>query len=150
MRNHRSLIPQIRSLRILIADDHARVRQGVRAILFSNPEWNVCGEAENGREAVEKVRKLKPDLIILDISMPILNGIDAARQIREISPEIKIIILTMHDSAQIDFAARQAGADTVVQKQMATSVLATAIVSLFEMSTPVENEGTPDLATGPP
>jgi DNA-binding NarL/FixJ family response regulator len=117
MAENRKLIP----LQVLIADDHTLMREGVRTILSNNSEWEVCGEAADGQETVEKVRKLRPDLVIHDISMPMLSGIAAARQIRELAPETKIIILTMHENPQLASVARQAGADAVVTKRMATS-----------------------------
>jgi DNA-binding NarL/FixJ family response regulator len=92
------------------------MRVGICAVLSTKSSWNVCGEAINGREAVNKVIELKPDLVILDISMPELNGIEAAREIRRIAPAIKIIILSMHDGSQIESMARQAGADEVLDK----------------------------------
>src|ERR1700722_10260918 len=96
----KKVIPPDRVLRILIADDHELMRAGVRTILSNNPLWNICGEAENGRQAVEKARELKPDLVIIDISTPVLNGIDAAREVRQLAPAIKIIILKIPESAQ--------------------------------------------------
>src|SRR6185437_11941611 len=84
--------------RILVADDHMVIRTHVRLLLESRPEWKVCGEAANGQEAVEKVKELHPDLIVLDISMPVLDGIGAAKIIRTIAPEVPILILTMHES----------------------------------------------------
>jgi DNA-binding NarL/FixJ family response regulator len=88
-------------LRILIADDHEVARRGVRSLLEAHPGWEVCGEAKDGREAVECANKMKPDVVLLDIGMPSLNGLDAARQILAASPEIRILILTMHDSEQV-------------------------------------------------
>ncbi len=91
----------MKAFRILIADDHEVVRRGIRAMLEGHPGWEVIGEAEDGREAVERVRKLKPDLVLLDIGMPNLNGIEAARQILANCPMTCILILTMHHSQQI-------------------------------------------------
>jgi DNA-binding NarL/FixJ family response regulator len=82
--------------RIVIADDHEIVRNGLKTLL-EDAGWQVCGEARNGEEAVEKVYKLQPDLAILDISMPVMNGLQAAQAIREHAPEIKIALFTMHD-----------------------------------------------------
>jgi two-component system nitrate/nitrite response regulator NarL len=122
------------TLRILIVDDHELVRAGVRAIISTNPFWEVCGEAENGRAAVQKVKELAPDLILLDISMPEMNGIEAAREIRRIAPATKIIIITMHESPQLELAARQAGADAVLTKRMASNSLITAVSDLFDVN----------------
>jgi DNA-binding NarL/FixJ family response regulator len=81
---------------ILLADDHTIVRQGLANLLNSEPGFQVVGEAENGREAVKKVEELRPEVVIMDIAMPLLNGIEATRQIRKISPGTKLIILSMH------------------------------------------------------
>jgi DNA-binding NarL/FixJ family response regulator len=88
-------------LRILIADDHEVARKGIRALLESHAGWEVCGEARDGREAVEHASRLKPDVLLLDIGMPNLNGLDAARQILATTPEARILILTVHDSEQV-------------------------------------------------
>jgi len=86
--------------RILIADDHEAVRRGLRSAL-SAAGWEVCADAMNGKEAVAKASELKPDLIILDISMPVMGGLDAARLIRAADPNAKIVIFTMHESQQM-------------------------------------------------
>ena len=91
----------MKAFRILIADDHEVVRRGIRAMLEGHPGWQVIGEAKDGREAVERVRELKPDLVLLDIGMPNLNGIEAARQILANCPVTNILMLTMHHSQQI-------------------------------------------------
>ena len=85
-------------LRLFIADDHAVVRAGLRSLLESHKGWEVCGEASDGREALEKAIKLKPDILILDIGMPLLNGVDVARRIHKALPNSEILILTMHES----------------------------------------------------
>jgi DNA-binding NarL/FixJ family response regulator len=126
--------PQYDIVQILIVDDYALVRQGIRAMLSRNPRLKICGEAASGREAIEKVRELKPNLVVLDISMPELNGIDAAREIRKSSPTIKIIILTLHESSQLESAARHAGADEVLTKRMAAESLMRAVDRLFDES----------------
>src|ERR1700739_4738598 len=87
--------------RILLADDHEVVRRGLCALLRAQPDWEVCGEASNGREAVEKALKLKPEVVILDIGMPSLIGLEATRQILKAYPQVKILILTLHDSDQV-------------------------------------------------
>jgi DNA-binding NarL/FixJ family response regulator len=88
-------------LRILIADDHDLLRRGVRTLLESRPNWEVCGEAKTGREAVQMADELKPDIIILDISMPDLNGVEAAKRIRKASAAAEVLILSMHYSEQL-------------------------------------------------
>ena len=85
-----------RDVTIILADDHTIVRQGLAKLLEGEPGFNVVGEAGNGREVVSKVEKLKPDVVIMDISMPMLNGIEATRQIKKAMPQTKVIILSMH------------------------------------------------------
>jgi len=117
-------------------DDHELMRAGVRTIVSHNPLWEICGEAENGKEAVAKTQDLKPDLVVIDISMPQMNGIDATREIRRAAPATKIIILTMHESRQLIFAAQHAGADEVITKRMAAESLKSAIERVFDVSPP--------------
>jgi DNA-binding NarL/FixJ family response regulator len=105
-----------KKLRILIADDHELVRRGIRGLLRVQRVWKVAGEAANGREAGEKARKLKPDVIILDIGMPNLDGMEATRQIREAAPNTEILILTMHESNQMVRRVLEAGARGFVLK----------------------------------
>jgi DNA-binding NarL/FixJ family response regulator len=102
--------------RIVLADDHDIIRRGIRSLLDLTSAWDVCAEASNGREAVEKAVEFKADLVIMDVSMPVMNGIDAARQIRTVSPSTKVVIFTMHDSPQITTAARDAGAVACLTK----------------------------------
>ncbi len=85
-----------KSITVFLADDHTIVRQGLAKLLEGEPDLIVVGEAKNGREAVNKVEKLRPNIVLMDISMPLLNGIEATRQIKKISPETKVIILSMH------------------------------------------------------
>jgi DNA-binding NarL/FixJ family response regulator len=87
--------------RILVADDHALVRDGIRALLRKERAWKIVGEASNGVEALEKTKRLRPDLVILDIRMPKLDGLEAARQIHAALPDTKIVVLTMHESDQM-------------------------------------------------
>src|SRR6202166_2964064 len=91
----------VKPLRILIADDHQLFRDGVRALFQSHAGWEICGEARTGREAVIKAIELRPDIIILDISMPDLNGVDAAQRIRMASKNTEILILSMHYTDQL-------------------------------------------------
>ena len=97
-------------LRILVADDHAVVRRGVRALLEGQMDWQVCGEASTGPEAVEQTRLLDPDIVVLDLSMPELNGLDATRRILRESPRTQVLVLTMHHSEELAHQVLQAGA----------------------------------------
>jgi DNA-binding NarL/FixJ family response regulator len=121
--------------RILLVDDHEIVRKGIRELLRVRSDWNVCGEAANGKEAIEKLLSLQPDLVVMDISMPIMNGIEAAKQIRRLAPSTKIVILSMHDSPQIEEQAKHAGADAFLVKSGAVeSLVATINILLREKS----------------
>jgi len=113
-------------VRILIADDHEVVRQGVRAVLEAQTGWVVCGEASNGREAVTQAIALRPDVVVLDVSMPELNGLEATRQIRRAVPA-KILILTVHESDQVVTEVLEAGADGYMLKTDAGRKLVEAI-----------------------
>ncbi len=115
---------------ILVADDHPIFRFGLCAMLSSHQEWQVCGEAADGREAVEKCKQLKPDLLILDICMPGLNGLDAARQILKHNPDQVILILTAVDSEQVVRDCLEAGVRGWVFKSDATEDLMTAVEGL--------------------
>jgi PAS domain S-box-containing protein len=103
-------------IRVLIADDHEMVREGIRRIIESDTDFLVIGEAENGREAIELSHTLNPDIVIMDMNMPIMNGIDATRQLREEIPAIKIIGLSVHDDLEIATAMRNAGAVSYLTK----------------------------------
>lgn len=102
--------------RILIVDDSSFIRLLVRRCIEANTEWNVCGEAENGKIAVEKVIQLHPDIVILDFQMPVMNGLEAARQITKIAPNTVLLMFTMHKSEQLVQAAKAAGIRDVVSK----------------------------------
>jgi len=122
----------VKKLRILIADDHGLVRRGARAVLNSRHGWRVVGEAANGREAVEKAIELKPDVVILDISMPELDGVEATRQTVEAVPDTKILVLTMHESDQMVRRALDAGARGYLLKSDLTDCLAKAVKAIAE------------------
>lgn len=119
------------SVRILIADDHEIFRRGLRSLLESHPEWVVCGEAIDGQEAVERVRELNPDVVVLDITMPRLNGLEAAQVIRSESPTSKLVILSQHEPSLMRQAALSAGASAYVTKSEVSRELTTAIESLI-------------------
>jgi DNA-binding NarL/FixJ family response regulator len=115
----------MRRPRLLLADDHHLVLEGFERLL--EPEFDVVGTVEDGRALVAAARKLRPDIALLDIAMPVLNGIDAARQLRKICPETKLIFVTMHDADAFVKAAFQAGGAGYVLKRSALKELATAI-----------------------
>ena len=117
-------------VRILVADDHQVVRTGLRALLESKSGWQVCAEAANGREAVEKAGQLKPDVAVLDIGTPLLNGVEATRQIRKLSPQTEILILTMHDSELLIQEVLGVGALGYILKDDADRNLVAAVDAL--------------------
>lgn len=118
-------------VRILIVDDHELVRHGLRSILVTRPEWEICGEAADGNNAVEKARDLKPDIVLLDITMPHMNGLDAARIIRRDVPHAKVIILSQYDGSEMRARALEAGAQGYISKSDAARQLLIAIESLI-------------------
>jgi len=120
----------VTSLRILIVDDHAVVRRGVRSLLESQPGWEIAGEATTGREAVDMAKRLRPDVVVMDLSLPELNGLDATRQILKDSPHSEILVLTMHHSEDLARDVLQAGARGYVLKSDADESLITAVESL--------------------
>ena len=122
-------------IKILIADDHAVVREGLRMILESLEEMTVVGEAIDGRDAIDKAVKLKPDVIVMDISMPELNGIEATRTINERLPSAKIIILSMHHTNEHVFRAIQAGAKAYLLKESAGAGVVKAVQAVIKGQT---------------
>ncbi|HVI08412.1 MAG TPA: response regulator transcription factor [Candidatus Binatia bacterium] len=117
-------------LRILVADDHEVARRGIRSLLEGHPGWEICGEAKDGREAVDMGNALKPDIFLLDIGMPNLNGLDAARQILAMLPDARILILTIHDSEQVVREVLSAGARGFLLKSDAGRDLIAAVEAL--------------------
>ena len=111
-------------LRLLIADDNEIVRLAVRIFLKEKQEWEICGDAENGRVAIAKVRCLSPDVVILDLSMPVMSGFEAATEIRRIAPSTKIILFSVHD---VPTTAREVGADAFVSKSTSAEELIATI-----------------------
>ena len=118
------------SLRILVVDDHAVVRRGVRSLLESHEGWEVCGEATTGRDAVEQSRQLRPDVVVMDMSLPELNGLDATRQILKDGPGIEVLVLTMHHSEELARDVLRAGARGYIMKSDADENLITAVDTL--------------------
>src|SRR6267142_5921027 len=117
----------MKRLRILVADDHELVRRGIRGQLRARRGWIIVAEAMNGRQAVEKATKLKPDVAILDISMPDLDGLQATRQIREAAPSTEVVVLTMHESDQMVRRVLEAGARGYVLKSDLAAHLVKAV-----------------------
>ncbi len=124
------------SVRILIADDHEVVRRGVRSLLTSRKEWDVCGEAVDGRDAVKKAKELKPDVVVLDISMPHLNGFEAARLIHKEVPQSKILILSQHNVSEMLQTALDAGARGYVSKSEVSRDLLPAVEAIIHNRSP--------------
>jgi DNA-binding NarL/FixJ family response regulator len=120
---------------ILIADDHELVRKGIRTVLEARTGWQVVAEASDGREAVKKIQELKPQVAILDISMPLLNGLEATRQIAKIAPQTKVLILTMHEADPMIQQILQAGARGYLLKSDASLDLVSAVEALLRNKT---------------
>lgn len=116
--------------RILLVDDHELVRKGIRSAI-DGELFTICGEASNGQETVVKTIAVKPDLVILDVTMPVMNGLDAARQIRSAAPGTKILLLSMHDSPQLEREAKAVGADAFLPKTAVTDRLTRVINQLM-------------------
>jgi len=131
--------------RVLIVDDHAIIRRGVQGILRGHPEWELCGEAENGQEAVRLAGELKPEVIIMDVSMPGMNGVEATRVIKKNLPEAKILLLTLHMSVDLVRSAFKAGARGYVLKSDAEQDLIRALLVVMGEGTYISPRIDPDL-----
>ena len=118
-------------IRVLLVEDHTIVRKGLRSLLDGEAGIEVIGEAEDGREAVEKVQQLLPDVVLMDIAMPGLNGLEATRQIKKRFPEVQVLILTMHANEEYIFQILRAGASGYVVKQVAPTELISAIRAAY-------------------
>ena len=113
--------------RILIADDHELMRSAVRTVLETHVDWQVCGEASNGLEAVQKVAELKPDIVILDLRMPVMDGLRAAREISAVFPDVPIVMHTIYDSSSVVTEAHKNGVRQVVSKGSSARELLAAV-----------------------
>lgn len=122
-------------IKVLLAEDHTIVRKGIRSLLADDPKIEVVGEAEDGREAVEKVVSLSPDIVLMDITMPNLNGLEATRQIKKQFPEVKVLMLTMYTNEAYIFQVLQAGASGYLVKQSAPAELLSAIAAVHRGDT---------------
>jgi DNA-binding NarL/FixJ family response regulator len=129
-----AMTPTLPKLRILIADDSELVRQGIISLLLKSSRWEICGEAGDGAEALQKAQKLLPDLVLLDISMPGMSGLDAARMIRESVPATRILIMSQHDIAHMLPEVLEAGAQGCVDKGRLSADLLPAIDSCCSRS----------------
>ncbi|MCG7852016.1 MAG: response regulator transcription factor [Methanosarcinaceae archaeon] len=117
----------MKNLRVLLVDDHPIVRKGIRSLLENETGIDVVGEAENGKEAIKKVEGLTPDVVVMDISMPLLNGLDATRQIKRRFPEVRVLILTMHSNEEYISEILKAGASGYLVKKAVPEELVSAI-----------------------
>ena len=121
----------MKNLRIVLAEDHTILREGLHALLAADPDFEIIGEARDGREAVRCIEKLEPDLLLMDLSMPRMSGMDAIREIKKRYPEIKIIALTVHKTEEYLLTTLQAGADGYVLKDATHDELVMAIKSVM-------------------
>ena len=121
------------AIRILLADDHDIVLEGIRTLVSrSGRPWEICGEARNGEEAVEMIQRLKPDVVVLDITMPKLSGLEAAKKVTRAGTDTRILMFTMHESALLEAEARDSGAQGYVLKAQAARDLIRAIEYLID------------------
>lgn len=120
----------MKPLRILVADDHDLMRRGIKTLLQTHAGWEVCGEAHTGREAVSQTEELKPDIVVLDISMPDLNGMEAARRIRKACPNTEVLILSLHFSDQLIREIVEAGVRGYIVKSDSDRDLIVAVETL--------------------
>lgn len=123
------------AVKILIADDHEIVRQGIRRVLEVKPDWEVCGEAANGQEAVRMAQELTPDVIIMDVTMPVMSGFEAADEISRLPIGPRVLFFTMHDSGSMAGSVRRSGAHGYVVKSRAAQDLIVALERLLRGGT---------------
>jgi DNA-binding NarL/FixJ family response regulator len=123
--------------RILIVDDHKSALREIRTLLGTNPEWEVCGEAADGKEALARANEMHPDVIILDFAMPVMNGLVAAQEITKVLPAVPIVLNTLYNSPQVEFEAKKHGIRKVVEKTH-SGALVSAIQELVATAPTVE------------
>jgi DNA-binding NarL/FixJ family response regulator len=126
------MAPNLKTIRVLIADDHAVVREGIRHVLGADGDFDVVGEAADGIEAVELAKALRPDVVVLDLSMPRLSGLEAAAQIRELVPAASILVLSLHDHDEYVVRSVRAGAQGYLRKDSSPAELRGAIRAIYE------------------
>ena len=126
---------QGKNKKIVIAEDHNILRAGLKALLQSNPEFEIIGEADNGRDAIRRVIELKPDLVIMDLSMPGMNGMDAIKEIKERMAEVRVLVLTVHSEEEYVMASLQAGANGYVLKDATQNELLIAAERVLDGKT---------------
>ena len=114
-------------LRVLLADDHESVRRSLRTLIESHQGWEICAEAVDGRDAIKKIKRMQPDLVVLDIGMPYLSGLEVARDVKRNGPATKILIVTIHSSEQVAREAWECGAKGFLSKPDAARDLVKAI-----------------------
>jgi DNA-binding NarL/FixJ family response regulator len=136
------------TVRVLLVDDHEVVRRGLRFLLLSQSKYEICGEAVDGEEALEKAQQLKPDVILMDVSMPKRNGLDATRLIRSMLPDSEVLILSQHESPEMVRQAFKAGARGYVVKSSIAKDLPTALDTVGRHE-PFFDPAIPELATQP-
>lgn len=135
-------------MRVLVVDDHDIVRRGVISLLALH-KFDVCGEAVDGQDAVDKARKLRPDAIVMDISMPNLNGLEATKAIRRLLPEVEILIVSQHDAPEIQNKALEAGASGYVMKSSVSADLVPALDKIRKSKFASDGAGAiPEAASG--
>jgi two-component system response regulator NreC len=115
------------NIHILLVDDHTILRAGLKMMLNAQPDMDVVGEAHDGRQALQEVQRLHPDIVLMDITMPDMNGIEATRQIKRVSPDVRVLILTMHENEEYVFQALRAGASGYILKEAADTDLISAL-----------------------
>jgi len=121
----------MKKARVLLVDDHAILREGIKALLEKQENIEVVAEAANGREAISKVVQFRPDVVVLDISMPLMDGLEATRQMKKESPDVKILVLTMHDDEEYFLQLLRAGASGYVTKRAVSRELVSAIEAVY-------------------
>jgi len=118
-------------MRLLIVDDSPALRKALRATLDSHDDWQVCGEASNGREGIEKAQQLKPDLIVLDLAMPVMNGLEAAHELTRLLPSVPLVMYTSYETTHLKREVLSAGVRAIVSKHEPAEVLVSSIHALL-------------------